>query len=136
MNNQFNETKNDREIHITYIYNIIRYAFRWESIRFGFIGISVAMLLFVPKADLLMIKFLIHMVICSVIICVDIPGYIYIHMVIPGLLKNKSYGELYTFRMNCERNSNKLVSNIWKVFCLIFNLFVFYISGFIMGVIQ
>lgn len=136
MNNKFNETKTDREIQIGYIWNIFRLAFRWESIKFGFIGISVAMLLFIPKADLLMIKFLIHMVICSVIICVDIPGYIYTHLTLPDILRNMSYGELYSFRMNCERNSNKLVSNIWKVFCLIFNLFVFYIVGFIMGVIQ
>ena len=136
MNNKFNETKTDREIQIGYIWNIFRLAFRWESIKFGFIGISVAMLLFIPKADLLMIKFLIHVVICSAIIWFDVPGYIYIHLTLPDILRNMSYGELYSFRMNCERNSDKLVSNTWKVFCLIFNLFVFYISGFIMGVIQ
>ena len=136
MNNKFNETKTDREIQIGHIWNIFRLAFRWESIKFGFIGISVAMLLFIPKADLLMIKFLIHMVICSAIIWFDVPGYIYTHLTLPDILRNMSYGELYSFRMNCERNSDKLVSNTWKVFCLIFNLFVFYISGFIMGVIQ
>ena len=136
MNNKFNETKTDREIQIGYIWNIFRLAFRWESIKFGFIGMIIAMFLFIPKIDILVIKVLIHVVLCSSIIWFDVPGYIYIHLTLPDILRNKSYGELYTVRMNCERNLNKLVSNVWKVFCLVFNLFVFYIVGFIMGVIQ